>query len=267
MNHVVVDDILLYIDQVAPFRYQESYDNAGLICGSRKSPVTGVITCLDTTEAVIDEAIHRNCNVVIGHHPIIFRGLKNVTDETYIGRAIIKAIQNDVAIIAVHTNLDNILINGVNERLAHKLGLIQLEILNPNKHVDPSGKVGAGVIGTLKSPAESSYFLEEVKVKMQVPTLKHTPIHQSSVLKVAVCGGSGIFLLGQALAAKADVFITSDVKYHEFFDAVGKLILIDIGHYESEQHTIELLAELISNKFTTFAAHCTKVITNPVKYL
>ena len=263
-----IQDVYNHLHSIAPFQYQENYDNAGLIVGNPNSEVTGVITCLDSTEAVIDEAIAMGANLVVAHHPIVFRGLKRFTGKNYIEKTVIKAIKNDIAIIAIHTNLDNVINHGVNERIAQQIGLTNIKPLAIKTDIDQSkGAVGSGVIGELENEEEELVFLKNLKTRMNAQLVKHTNLLGCPIKKVAVCGGVGGFLLSNAIKARADIFVTSDYKYHEFFDANDKIIIADIGHYESEQFTINLLHEIISRKFSTFAAHCTKVVTNPVNYL
>jgi dinuclear metal center YbgI/SA1388 family protein len=262
-----VKDVIQYLETIAPLEYQESYDNAGLIVGNRDATVVSVLLCLDSTEAVIDEAIAQGSNLVIAHHPIVFSGLKQFTGKNYIERVIIKAIKNDIAIYAIHTNLDNVYQNGVNKRICDILGLENTQILSANLALSQVGDIGAGMIGNLPSPMITKDFLLSLKDKMSLNVIKHTKLTAEKITRVAVCGGSGSFLLDQAIAQKADIFITSDYKYHQFFDANDQIIIADIGHYESEFYTIELLQELIRKKFSNFAAHCTKISTNPVNYL
>ncbi len=258
-------ELIEYLETVAPLHFQENYDNSGLIYGDKNSEIKSVLISLDLTEAVLEEAIKLDCNVVISHHPIIFRGIKKFQDH-YVDRAIVKAIKNDIAVYAIHTNLDSVIENGVNGKICDKIGIIDYQILSPKKALDENNNVGAGMIGRIENPMEEKDFLDHLKKSMELKVVKHTVFLGRKVNKIAVCGGSGSFLLNDALKQKADVFITSDFKYHEFFDADGRIVIIDIGHYESERFTINLLYELISNKFRKFAAHCTKVNTNPVKY-
>ncbi len=263
-----VQEVYNHLHEIAPFQYQESYDNAGILVGNPSSEVTGVVTCLDSTEAVIDEAISLGANLVVAHHPIVFRGLKRFTGKNYIEKTVIKAIKNDIAIIAIHTNLDNVITQGVNERIAQQIGLTNIRPLAVKSDIDQSaGQVGSGAIGELATSVEEITFLKSLKVKLNAQLVKHTNLLGKPIKKVAVCGGVGGFLLSQAIKQGADIFVTSDYKYHEFFDANDRIIIADIGHYESEQFTINLLHEIISRKFSTFAAHCTKVVTNPVNYL
>ena len=257
--------LLDFFEQVAPLHLQESYDNAGLITGHREMEIQGVITCLDSTQAVVEEAINTGNNVIVAHHPIIFSGLKNLTSSNYIQKTIQLAIKNDIAIVAMHTNLDNVFQNGVNQRIAQKLELKDIEILKLKDPMNPD--VGSGMIGSLSESMISSDFLSYLKEKMAVNCVKYTRIHKDKVRKIAVAGGSGGFLLNDAILRNADVFITADYKYHEFFDANDRIIIADIGHYESEQFTIDLLSELINDNFVKFAARTTKMVTNPVNYL
>jgi len=255
-----------YLEGIAPLHYQESYDNAGLIVGSYNQEINGVLIALDTTPAVIQEAIDIGANVVIAHHPIIFKGLKKINGKTYIEQTIIEAIKHDIAIYAIHTNLDNVYNNGVNAKISKKLGLINTAILAPKLDFDPEGGVGSGMIGELEGEMSEPEFLDYLKAKMDLKVVKHTEMLAKSVKTVAVCGGSGGFLLPNAIKLAADVFITADYKYHEFFDANSEIMIVDIGHYESERFTIDLLYELITQKFSNFAIHSTKVDTNPIKY-
>lgn len=259
-----VQDILHILESIAPPHLQESYDNAGLIVGDPEQEVTGILFCLDSTEAVVEEALALGCNLVIAHHPIVFRGLKRFNGSTYVERTVMHAIRQGVALYAIHTNLDNVYRQGVNAKIAEKLGLTDTRILLPRP-----GEVetGAGLIGFLPEPVAETDFLLQVKTALRVSCMRHTALRNRPVRSVAVCGGSGSFLLPEALRAGADVFVTADFKYHEFFDAEGRLVIADIGHYESEQFTIELLYQIIWEKFPTFALHCTKVNTNPVFYL
>ena len=363
-----ISEIISYLETVAPTVYQESYDNAGLIIGDRNTELKGVLLCLDATEAVVEEAIAGGCNLIIAHHPIVFGELKRFNGNNYVERTVIKAIKNDVAIYAAHTNLDNVLKNGVNSKIAEKLGLQNCRILSPKKGVlkklytfvpfnavekvkdalfnagagdignysecsfsvsgigtfkgseqsnptigekgkrhreaeqklevilpvylesailkalfeshpyeevayelitlDNSYKeIGSGLIGELPEAVSSLEFLKSLKFKMKTSSVRYTDTHKETVKKIALCGGSGSFLLKAAIAAEADVFITGDFKYHEFFDAENRIIIADIGHFESEQFTIELFYELLSQKFPTFAFQQTNVRTNPVNYL
>lgn len=258
-----IKDITDYLESIAPSDLQESYDNAGLIVGHPDTEVTGVLTSLDCTETIIEEAVSRGCNVVVAHHPIVFRGLKRLNGKNYVERTVIKAIREGVAIYAIHTNLDNVRHHGVNERIAQRLGLADLQLLAPKNE---EGTVGSGMLGNLPAPLTENQFLTHLRDRMGAAVVRHTEPLGKMVRTVAVCGGSGGFLLPRAKAAGAEVFVTADYKYHEFFDADGAIMICDIGHYESEQFTTQLLAELLIKKFPTFAVLCTERITNPVRY-
>lgn len=271
MTDTTIRELTTYLDSIAPPAYQESYDNVGLLVGSPNTPVNGVLVCLDSTEAIIEEAVAKACNVVVAHHPIIFKGLKSLTGKSYVERTILKAVKNDVAIYAIHTNLDNMYYRGVNAKIAEVLGLVDTRLLAPKATAlqtpDGNPAVGSGMIGLLPQPMPEQAFLEFLKSKMKTGCVKYTALRNKDVKTVAVCGGSGSFLLNDAIAQHADVFVTADMKYHEFFDADGKIVIADIGHFESEQFTIHLLSDLISEKFANFAVHCAESITNPVQYL
>ncbi len=261
---MIIKEIIEYLESLAPLSLQESYDNSGLIVGNRYATVSGVLICLDSTEAVVKEALTKGCNLIIAHHPIIFRGLKTIQGNNYVERVVIEAIKNDIAIYAMHTNLDNIYLKGVNSKICDRLELVNTQILSP-KNAD-NDQIGAGMIGRLSNPMDTISFLDLVKNRMQASIIRHTKGFNQPIQKVAVCGGSGSFLLYQAMAKGADAFISADFKYHEFFDADGKILIADIGHYESEQYTIQLLFDLITNKFTNFAPYCTETVTNPINY-
>ena len=259
-----IKDILSALESIAPPHLQESYDNAGLIVGDPESAVTGVLFCLDSTEAIVNEAVEKGCNLVVAHHPIVFRGLKRLNGTNYVERTVMLAIRQNVAIYAIHTNLDNVHHLGVNTKIAEKLGLTNTRILAPKPgQVD----IGAGLLGEMPTSVPEIEFLQNIKKNLRTNCVRHTALRGKTVRTVAVCGGSGSFLLPEALRANADAFVTADFKYHEFFDAEGKLVIADIGHFESEQFTIELLHDIVREKFPTFALHLTEVNTNPVFYL
>jgi dinuclear metal center YbgI/SA1388 family protein len=275
-----IHEIVSAFEAVAPLALQESYDNSGLIVGDRDAEVTRALLCLDCTEAVVDEAIVKGCDIIIAHHPIVFGGLKRFTGGDYVQRTVIKAIQNNIAIYACHTNLDNVLRGGVNERIAQQLGFDVERVLRPiaadfGSFASSDGVVdsevfrtaGAGVLCNLQKPMNVLDFLQHVKERMGAEVVKYTKCDIEVVGKVAICGGAGSFLIGDALRAGADAFITSDVKYHEFFDAQGKMLLCDIGHYESEKYTIDLFSNILSAKFPKFATIFAGTITNPIDYL
>ncbi|HMX38727.1 MAG TPA: Nif3-like dinuclear metal center hexameric protein [Saprospiraceae bacterium] len=261
---ILIRDVLAVLEAVAPPHLQESYDNAGLIVGHPDTPVTGILFALDSTEAVVEEAAALGCNLVVAHHPIVFRGLKRLNGSNYVERTVISAIRHQVALYAIHTNLDNVHRQGVNAKIAEQLGLADTRILLPK--AGQGEGIGAGLVGTLPLPISEAAFLRQVKSAFRAGCVRHTALRQLPVQRVAVCGGAGSFLLAEARRAGADAFVSADFKYHEFFDAEGEILIADIGHYESEQFTIELLYDLVRENFGTFALHCTKVNTNPVSY-
>ena len=361
-----IREISDYLESIAPLSSQESYDNCGFITGDKNWELSNALISLDCTEEIVDEAIASKCNLIISHHPIVFSGLKKITGRNYVEKTIIKAIKNDIAIYAVHTNLDNYFL-GVNKKIASLLDIENPEILKPTKNAlqklityvptdkienvkealfnagageignysecsfssegmgtfkgndksnpvygkkgtrsnEPEVKLevlisthktqkivhallgahpyeevaydlipianynsteGSGMFGELKEPISEKEFLEKLKSVFKCGIIKHTALLNKPISKVAWCGGSGSFLLNSAKSKKADIYITGDFKYHEFFDAEGQIIIADIGHYESEQFTIELIADLITKKIPTFAPCLSKINTNPVKY-
>ena len=260
----IIQDLADYLEQIAPLDLQESYDNSGLIIGNTNWIIKNVLVALDVTEAVIDEAIELGCNVIVSHHPLIFKGLKRISDQNHLDRGLIKAIKNDIAIYAIHTNLDNVLVHGVNEKIASTLGLSDIQILKPKSNTNLN--IGSGLVGFLPNKLNVNEFLIHVKQSLNTNLIKYTKSFNGEIGKVALCGGSGSFLLQEAMFQNADAFISADFKYHDFFETNDQTIILDIGHFESEQHTIGLIFDLISKKFTNFASHCTKIITNPVQY-
>ncbi len=361
-----IADITSFLESLAHPSLQENYDNAGLITGQSNWDCTGIICSLDATEEVVKEAIEKKCNLIVAHHPIIFGGLKKINGKNYVERTIIAAIKNDIAIYAIHTNLDYV-INGVNGKMASMLGLKNTSLLSTeenslkkifsfapvdkveqvryaifeagaglignysecsfnsegtgtwksgegsNPYIGKVGEqhqekevkfeavfpsfletkiiaalkaahpyeevaydvvplanrhpeIGSGLIGELPETIQEQDFLSCLKQVFNLQVVRHTAFTNKPIKKIALCGGAGSFLVSKALAAGADAYITADMKYHEFFDAEGRMLIADIGHYESEQFTINLLQEVLEQKFPTFAVLKTAVITNPVHY-
>jgi dinuclear metal center YbgI/SA1388 family protein len=263
-----VEELINYLHEIAPNNYQEDYDNSGHLVGNDQDEITSVLVSLDVTEKVLDEAIDLGANLIVSHHPIIFGGLKRLTGQNYVQRIVQKAIKHDLNLFSIHTNLDNVLHNGVNGYIAKILNLKNVNILRPKVefHSD-SVPIGSGIIGQLDNPVTEMEFLSHLKSKMQTKCIKYTQLLNKNIQKVAICGGSGRFLLNDAIYQDADIFISSDFKYHEFFDADNQIVIADIGHFESEQFTIKMLHEILTNKFNNFATRYTKVNTNPVNYL
>lgn len=256
-------DVLDCITEIAPLHWQESYDNAGLQVGDMDAEARKALICLDITEEVVDEAIAKNCNLIISHHPLIFKGLKHLTPQTYIERAVMKAIKHDIAMISMHTNLDNSYL-GVSRVLAERLGLNNLHILQPSE-CEPE-LCGAGMVGEFEKPMEECDFLRLVSETIGSPCLRHSALTGRKIQKVALCGGSGSPFFADALHQKADAYLTADIKYHDFFLPEGRVLLVDGGHFETEQFTKELIYELIRKKFPKFAAEIAETKTNAVCY-
>jgi dinuclear metal center YbgI/SA1388 family protein len=362
-----LSELTTFLESIAPLSYQEDYDNSGLIIGLPETEIASAMISLDCTEDVIDDAIAKNCKLIISHHPIVFRGLKKLNGETYVERVVMKAIKNDIALYAFHTNFDNVL-NGVNSKICERLGIKNCSILSPksgllkkmvtfcplaqadsvrqalfaagageignysecsynsdgfgtytagentNAFAGEKGtrhrenetrieviypatierqllialhethpyeevaydlyelsnthrQVGSGMIGSLDEDTNETDYLNFVKEQLHCKVIRHTDLLGKKIKRVAVCGGAGSFLLPQAIRAGADIFITADYKYHEFFDADGKILIADVGHFESEQFTQEYLYEIITKKFPNFALHLTEKNTNPINYL
>lgn len=360
-----ISQIISKLEKFAPPSLQESYDNSGLLVGDKNNEVTSVLLTLDITEDVVEEAKSKNCNLIIAHHPIIFSGLKTLTGNTYIERTVIKAIQNNIALYAIHTNLDNV-INGVNKKFANKIGLTNTKILSPKKntlkklttyvplvntddilealaaagagnigeyencsfqhtgigtfkptknanpHIGEAEKlehvqenkievivpeyavsnvlkalneshpyeevayylspleninqeIGSGMLGELSTEMDSNAFLSHLKSSLNLDVIKFTPFNEK-IQKVAICGGSGRFLLNNAISSGADAFVSADFKYHEYFDAENKIMICDIGHYESEVATKELFYEVLSENMSNIALVFSETETNPIRY-
>ncbi len=362
-----IKDIIRRLEEIAPPAYQEGYDNAGLLTGDREAGLRGVLVSLDCTEAVLEEAVSKGCNMVVSHHPIVFTGLKRLTGDGYVQRVVIRAIREGIAIYAIHTNLDNVT-HGVNRKICDKLGLencrvlrpmtgrlkkfavfcprdhaekvraalfaegggyignysecsfnsegtgtfrggegadpyvgtpgerhleeeVRVEVVIPDIHLSSATRAmiqahpyeepaydvyplenafpaaGAGMVGDLPAPAGEMEFLEKLKSVFRTGCVRHTAPAGKPVSRVAVCGGAGSFLLEDAVHAGADLFVSADFKYHQFFDADGRIVIADVGHFESEQFTIELLGQLLTDKMPKFALHLTETSTNPVRYI
>lgn len=257
-----VQDLCAIIEAFAPLKLQEDYDNAGLILGDPMAELSAVLVCLDVSEAVLDEAIELGCNLVISHHPLIFKGIKSITGKNHIERSLIKAIQNNIALYAGHTNVDAVQ-EGVNGKICQKLNLINTSILVPKPAFEHTG---AGMLGHLAQAMNESDFLQKVQKEFGCRMLRHSNLWSRSIQKVAVCGGSGSEYISDAIVAHADAFVTADIKYHHFADVDNKLLLIDAGHYETEQFTKELFVELLSKNIANFVVYLSSKEMNPVHY-
>ena len=256
-----IQEIIDHIEAFAPPTLQAAFDNSGVICGDTRQDVSSVLLCLDVTENVIQEALSRESNLIISHHPLIFHGLKQITPASYIERCVIAAIRHNIVIYAAHTNMD-VTASGVSGRMADKLGLLHREILQPEGE-----GYGYGIIGELEKPAESMDFLWQLKNTFHCQSLRYTTPPCPTLQRVAVCGGSGAPFIRQALAKKADVYISGDFKYHDFFLTENRILIADIGHYESEQFTKEIFYELVIKKIPKFAVQFSESNTNPINYI
>lgn len=258
-----VNDIAAAIEDFAPKRLQESYDNAGLQVGDPDMEVTAVLLCLDVTEDVVNEAVARHCNLIVSHHPLLFKGLKEVTGRTATERIVIRAIRENIAIYAAHTNLDSAW-EGVSHEIAHILKLKDLKVLEP-KCDNP--ETGLGVIGSVQ-PTPKIEFLRKVKDSFKVKCLRYSAQSpQLVVRKVAVCGGAGASLIRDAIAADADIIVTGDVKYHDFTTYGLDIIIADIGHYESEICTKEIFSRIIREKYPDTVVYFAASEANPINYM
>ncbi len=268
-----IHEILLALEHLAPFSLQEDYDNSGLIIGSSNNLATGIFFSLDLTEQVLNEAENFQCNTIINHHPYIFHPLKKIHSSNAYDKIIYQAIKRDFNIIAIHTNLDNVL-HGVNKTIADKLNLAQRKILSPLKKQlnqiisteNTHANFGAGLVGYLPEPLPPKSFLEFLSLAMNLRVFKYNICSEKPIHKVAVCGGAGSFLIPQAHHAQAQAFISADFKYSDFFKATPELALFDIGHYESESLTENLLFDYFKEKFPNFANLKKGLSTNPISY-
>ena len=255
-----VKDIIAVIEEFAPLSIQEGWDNSGLCVGSPEDEVTSALFALDCTEQLVDEAISCGADMIITHHPLIFSGLKKISPEDQVGAAVIKAIKNGIAIYAAHTNADKV-IAGVSGAMAAKLGLCDVRILDE----DGEG-TGLGVVGDLSQPLTADEAVALVKEKFGLKMLKASRPSDGLISRVAMCGGSGSSLIGAARRSGAQLYISGDISYHNFFTPEGFMIM-DIGHYESEIEIVNILFSLIMKKFPTFAVRITQNInSNPIYY-
>lgn len=258
-----VKDIAAAIEEFAPKGLQESYDNAGLQVGDPDMDVSAALLCLDVTEEVLDEALERRCNIIVSHHPLLFKGLKEVTGRTATERMVIRAIRENVAIYSAHTNLDSAW-EGVSHEIAHMLNIGNLKVLEPRQE-NPS--TGLGVIGDVQ-PTPRIEFLRRIKDTFKVKCLRYSSQSPQLVVReAAVCGGSGASLIKEAITKGADIIITGDVKYHDFTTFGLDIIIADIGHFESELCTKKILSRIIREKYPEFVTYFADSETNPVKYL
>lgn len=257
-----VREIVEILEQSVPLAWQESYDNAGLTVGNPEAEVSKVLVALDATEEVVDEAIELGAQMVVTHHPIIFRPIKRLAHENRQQRTIAKAIAHGIALYAAHTNLDGAPDRGISHHLAEVLGLQEERLLEPSN----TEGVGIGIVGKLPKPVDSEVFLATIKERLGVKALRHSPIRIDKVERVAICSGSGGSLIESAEAAGADVYLSADFKYHDFVDA-DRMILVDAGHFETEICAIDILFDILSKKLSNFAPHKSARCENPVRYM
>lgn len=260
-----IREITDYLDSQVHPEFQESYDNAGFLLGDPERECTGVMIALDLTMEVVEEAVEKGANLIVTHHPMIFGGVKRITPKDMVGRLIMKLIKSDIAAYAAHTNLDN-LMDGVNGILAFQLGLTNCHILRQLEG-QPSPEVGAGMIGELPYPMPTEAFLEQVKMALGLPLLRMSEVAGPVVNRVAICGGAGNFLIEDAVRQGAEVYLTGDMKYHDFQRSEGRITLVDIGHYESEQFSRQLIYSIISKKFCNFACFISERGKSFVRYI
>ncbi|MBR1940628.1 MAG: Nif3-like dinuclear metal center hexameric protein [Bacteroidaceae bacterium] len=259
-----IKEIVDALERFAPLPLQDGFDNAGMQVGLTDADCAGALLCLDVTEEVLEEAISFGCNLVVSHHPLIFKGIKSLTGDNYVERCVMKAVKHDITIFSAHTNLDNA-VNGVNFKMAEKIGLTHVEVLDPR--ADGWLNAGAGVVGELPEPEAEEAFLRRIKQTFVVDCVKHTALTGRQIRRVALCGGAGAFLMPEAIKKGADVFITGEIKYHDYFGRAEEILLAEIGHYESEQYTKEIFKKIISEQFPEVRVMMTSVNTNPIKYL
>ena len=259
-----IKEVLSALERFAPLPLQESWDNAGLQVGLTETEVSGALLCLDVNEQIVDEAIRRDCNLIVSHHPLLFRGLKQISDLTDVQRTVIKAIEHHVCVVSMHTNMDNAK-GGVNFKIAEKLGLREVRFF-VSKTVDGI-EAGSGVMGELPAPVSSDDFVLAVKKAFDVECAMCNALLRRPVSKVAICGGAGDFLLDEAVAAGADAFITGEMHYHQYFGYEQRIQICVIGHYQSEQFTSEIFRDVIAQSCPDVRTCIAETCTNPILYL
>ena len=262
---VKIKEVVSALEQFAPLPLQADYDNAGLQIGLTEAEVSGALLCLDVNEKIVDEAVASGCNLVVAHHPLIFRKLRRITDEDYVQRTVAKAIKNDVAIVAMHTNMDSAM-GGVNFKIAEKMSLEDLSFIGRTQEV---GGVSGGeaVLGNLTEPLSADDFMVMLKRRFDVECVCANQLLRRNIEKVAVCGGAGDFMLDEAIKAGADAFVTGEMHYHQYFGHEQEIQIAVIGHYQSEQFTNELFRDIIQKQCPDVRCLLTKTNTNPIVYI
>ena len=265
-------EVIDWLDATFHPEYQEDYDNAGFLLGNAQSDYKGTLVALDLTSAVVDEAVQLGMSLIVTHHPFIFTGVKRLTDASEMGRMTMTLIKNNISVYAAHTNLDN-LPWGVSGALAEKLGLMNTRVLRVEREErrEENGEIGAGMVGELPEPMDVMAFLQKVKKVTGIPCIRtshFSPLTSHFLLqRVALCGGSGAEFIGDAIRAGADIYLTSDLKYHDFQRTNQRMLLADIGHYESEQFAKDIIFSTISEKFPTFACRISALQKSIVSYI
>lgn len=259
-----IEQITEVIERFAPLRYQESYDNAGLIVGRPQDEVHKALLAVDVTEEVVDEAEREGCDLIITHHPIVFHALKRFNSATYVERCVERAIRRGIALYACHTNLDSTP-GGMSWQVGRMLGMERMQVLQPT---DPSDvRVGFGIVGELPAEVETTAFLQRIRERLAAPVIRHSDLVRPHVRRVAVCTGAGGSLIGDAARAGADLYVTADLKYNDFISPVGGLVVADVGHFESEYCAIDLLFDILSKNLITFAVRKSVNSRNPIHYM
>ena len=260
---MLIREITDAIERFAPLGWQASYDNAGLIVGRADDEVHRALLAVDVTEEVLDEAEAEGCDIIITHHPIVFHALKRFNSADYVQRCVERAIRRGIALYACHTNLDSAP-EGMSWRVAHKLGVEGLEVLQP---AEPGSAVGFGVVGELPQEVPTRKFMERIRERLNVRVIRHSDVATATVRRVAVCTGAGASMIGDARRAGADFYLTADLKYNDFMTPDNALTVADIGHFESEYCAIEILFDILSKNLRTFAVRRSERSRNPVNYL
>ena len=259
-----IKQVLSALERFAPLPLQESWDNAGLQLGLTEVEVSGALLCLDVNEQIVDEAIAKGCNLIVSHHPLLFRGLKQISGADYVQRSAIKAIKHDIVIVSMHTNMDNAL-DGVNWKIAERLGLTDCKFF-AQKTIDGI-EAGSGVVGCLPSQMDSRAFIELVKKQFGVQCAQCNALLERPISKVAICGGAGDFLLSDAIGESADAFITGEMHYHQYFGYEQQIQICVIGHYQSEQFTAEIFRDIIQKDCPDVKTCIAETNTNPIVYI
>ena len=259
-----IKQVLSALERFAPLPLQESWDNAGLQLGLTEVEVSGALLCLDVNEQIVDEAVAKGCNLIVSHHPLLFRGLKQISGADYVQRSVIKAIKHDIVIVSMHTNMDNAL-DGVNWKIAERLGLTDCKFF-AQKTVDGI-EAGSGVVGNLPLQMDARAFIELVKKQFGVQCAQCNALLQRPISKVAICGGAGDFLLSDAIGEGADAFITGEMHYHQYFGYEQQIQICVIGHYQSEQFTAEIFCDIIQKDCPGVKTFIAETNTNPIVYI